>query len=301
MQALDITKQALNKAIDDKVFRLAAALSYYSIFSLAPLLLIVIAVVGAVYGEEAANGVLASQLSSAIGASAAEAVQEMVVRTRTTSTNVFASVAGVVLMIVGATGVFAELQDALNTVWGIRPKPGRVVLSILRDRFRSFAMILGIGFLLLTSLVLTTTLQLASDWLARLLHIPSVVWSLLANAIAFVVVTALFAAIYKVLPDAKIAWRDVRFGATVTAVLFVLGRFVLGWYLGREATTSVYGSAASVVLILLWVNYSSLILFFGAELTLAHARSRGRDIRPNRRAEAFPSPTRPTLGRTDAT
>jgi membrane protein len=207
----------------------------------------------------------------------------------------------VVLMIVGATGVFAELQDALNTVWGIRPKPGRVMLSILRDRARSFAMILGIGFLLLTSLVLTTTLQLASDWLARLLHIPSAVWSLLANAIAFVVVTALFAAIYKVLPDAKIAWRDVRFGATVTAVLFVLGRFVLGWYLGREATTSVYGSAASVVLILLWVNYSSLILFFGAELTLAHARSRGRDIRPNRRAEPLPSPTTPTLGRPDAT
>ena len=299
MQALDITKETVNKALDDKLFRLAAELSYYSIFSMAPLLLIVIAVAGAVFGKDAASGVLAQQLSSAIGASAATAVQEMVARARTPSTNVIASITGVVLLVVGATGVFAALQDALNTVWGIKPRPGRMIVSVLRDRFRSFTMILGIGFLLLTSLVLTTTLQIASDWIARLLDVPAAVWSLLGSVSSFVVATTLFAAIYKVLPDAHIEWKDVRFGALLTAILFVLGKFVLGWYLGRESTTSVYGSAGSLVLILLWVNYSSLILLFGAEFTQVHARSRGREIRPNATAErvAHPADPQPTRAR----
>jgi len=285
MQALDIIKETVNKALDDKVPRLAAALSYYSIFSIAPLVLIVVAVAGTVFGQDAASGVLAGQLESSIGANAALAVQEMVARMRTPSTNLLASLTGIVLLVVGATGVFAALQDALNTVWGIKPKPGRVVVSLLRDRFRSFSMILGIGFLLLTSLILTTTLQIASGVIARVVHVPAAVWSLLGSVISFLVVTVLFAAIFKVLPDAKIEWKDVRFGAVLTALLFVVGRYVLGWYLGRESTASVYGSAGSLVLILLWVNYSSLILLFGAEFTQVHARSRGRDIHPNSTAE----------------
>ncbi len=214
VQALAITKETVNKALDDKVFRLAAALSYYSIFLLAPLVLIVIAVAGAVFGEDAASGVLAQELASSIGANAAVAVQEMVARTRTPSTNVVASATGIALLIIGATGVFAALQDALNTVWCIKPKPGRVFAGLFRDRIRSFSMILGIGFLLLISLILTTTLQVASDYIARLVDVPAAFWSLLGSAIAFVVVAVLFAAIFTVRPDARIEWAV---GAPATA------------------------------------------------------------------------------------
>lgn len=301
MQVWQLTKDVVNKAMDDKVLRLSAALSYYSIFSLAPLVLIAVSVAGTVFGDEAASGLLANSLRSSIGASAADAVQEMVLRTREPSDNLIASVTGVLLLILGATGVFGQLQDALNTVWSVQQKPGRVIRTLLRDRLQSFSMVLGVGFLLLTSLILTTGLQIASDMISRLVPIPALFWSLLSNVISFLVVATLFGAMFRVLPDVEIEWRDVRFGAVVTAVLFVLGKIVLGWYLGREATASVYGSAGSLVLILLWVYYSSLILLLGAEVTEVHARSRGRTIRPSagavrvsRTVEAVPDGVTPT-------
>ncbi|HYW49139.1 MAG TPA: YihY/virulence factor BrkB family protein [Gemmatimonadaceae bacterium] len=281
MQAWQLVKDTVNKSLDDKVLRLSAALSYYSIFSLAPLVLIAISVAGAVLGQEAAQGLLADQLKSTLGESGAEAVQDMVVATRKPSDNIIASLTGVVLLIIGATGVFGQLQDALNTVWGLVQRPGRVLRTLLRDRLLSFTMILGVGFLLLTSLILSTGLQIATDAVSRIMSVPTAVWSVLATLISFVVVAALFAAIFRYLPDAKIEWKDVRYGAILTAVLFSIGRLGLGWYLGREATTSVYGSAGSLVLILLWVYYSSLILLLGAEFTQVHARSRGRDIQPS--------------------
>lgn len=281
MQAWQLTKQVVNKALDDKVLQLSAALSYYSIFSLAPLVLIAISVAGAVFGDEAANGLLADTLRSSIGPAAADAVQEMVLRTRKPSDNIIASVTGVLLLIVGATGVFGQLQDALNTVWSVQQKPGKVIRTLLRDRLQSFTLVLGIGFLLLTSLILTTGLQIASDLIARVLAIPAFFWSLLSSVISFFVVAALFGAIFRVLPDVEIEWKDVRFGALLTAGMFVLGKVVLAWYLGREATASVYGSAGSLVLILLWVYYASLILLLGAEFTAVRARSRGRAIRPS--------------------
>jgi len=284
MQAWDQTKDTVNKALDDKVPRLSAALSYYSIFSLAPLLLIAISIAGAVFGEEAASGLLASQLRSAIGTNAAEAVQDMVMRTRKPSDNIMASLTGVVVLLIGAGGVFGQLQDALNTVWGVSPRPGRILRTVLRERFLSFSMVLGTGFMLLTSLLLTTVLQATMDTISNLVHVQPAVWTLLSSALAFVIVAVLFASIFKLLPDAHVEWRDVRFGAVLTAVLFVAGKFLLGWYLGREATTSVYGSAGSLVLILLWVYYTSLILLLGAEFTQVHARARGRDIRPTSRA-----------------
>lgn len=284
MKAWELVKQTVNEALDDKVPRLSAALSYYSIFSMAPLLLIAIAIAGAVFGEDAASGLLYSRLESTIGARGAAAVQEMMVRTRQPSDNVLASLTGLVVLIVGAGGVFGQLQDALNTVWGLQVRPGRVLRTLVRDRFLSFTMVLGIGFLLLTSLVLTTMLQLATGWIERVAHVPAAVWSALNSVVSFVVIAALFGALFKFLPDADIEWRDVRDGAVLTAALFVVGRYLLGWYIGREATTSVYGSAGSLVLILLWVYYSSLILLLGAEFTQVHARSRGREIRPDARA-----------------
>jgi membrane protein len=300
MQVWQLLNDVVNKALDDRVLRLSAALSYYSIFSLAPLVLIVVSIAGAVFGEAAASGLLSDSLRSSIGQEAADAVQEMVLRTRKPSDNIIASVTGVLVLILGATGVFGQLQDALNTVWSVQQKPGKVIRTMLRDRLQSFTMVLGIGFLLLTSLILTTTLQIASDWIARLVPVPGVFWSLLSNVISFVVVAALFGAIFRFLPDVEIAWKDVRFGALLTAGLFVLGKIVLAWYLGRAATASVYGSAGSLVLILLWVYYSSLILLLGAEVTEVHARTRGRSIRPSQGAvrvsktvEALPDGVQP--------
>ncbi len=284
MQVWQLTKDVVNKALDDKVLRLSAALSYYSLFSLAPLVLIAVSVAGAFFGEEAASGLLAATLRSSIGQEAADAVQEMVLNTRQQSDNIIASIVGVLVLIVGATGVFGQLQDALNTVWSVQQKPGRVIRTLLRDRLQSFGMVLGVGFLLLTSLILTTGLQIASDLIARLLPIPALFWTMLSNVVAFLVVAVLFGAIFRFLPDVEIEWKDVRYGAILTAGLFVMGKVVLAWYLGRAATASVYGSAGSLVLILLWVYYSSLIMLLGAEFTEVHARSRGRAIRPSKGA-----------------
>ena len=300
MQAWQLTKDVATKSLDDRVLRLSAALSYYSIFSLAPLVLIAISIAGSVFGEEAASGLLADTLRSSIGATAADAVQDMVLRTRKPSDNIIASLTGVLVLILGATGAFGELQGALNTVWSVQQKPGQIIRTLVRDRLLSFTMVLGIGFLMLTSLILTTGLQIASDLMARLVPIPGVFWSLLSSVVSFVVVAALFGAIFRFLPDVEIQWKDVRFGALLTAGLFVVGKIVLGWYLGRAATASVYGSAGSLVLILLWVYYSSLILLLGAEFTEVHAHSRGRSIRPSagavrvtRTIEAVPDGVRP--------
>ncbi len=284
MQVVQLIKDVVNKSLDDRVLRLSAALSYYSVFSLAPLVLIAISIAGAFYGEEAASGLLAETLRSSIGADAADAVQDMVLKTREPSDNIIASITGVVVLILGATGVFGQLQDALNTVWSVQQKPGRVIRTLLRDRLQSFGMVLIIGFLMLTSLILTTGLQIASDLISRFIPIPALFWTLLSNVTAFAIVAALFGAIFRFLPDVEIEWKDVRFGALITAGLFVLGKIVLAWYLGRAATASVYGSAGSLVLILLWVYYSSLILLLGAEFTEVNARNRGRSIRPSKGA-----------------
>ncbi|RYD34248.1 MAG: YihY/virulence factor BrkB family protein [Verrucomicrobiaceae bacterium] len=276
----DTLRQTGSEFFDDHVPRLSAALAYYSIFSLAPLLLIAISIAGVFFGDDAASGVLDDQLKSSMGETAAAAVQEMLASTRKPADNLVATLTGLVLLVVGAGGVFGQLQDALNTVWGISPKPGRGLKGMIKDRFLSFSMVLGIGFLLLTSLALTAFLQGASDLVGRVLPLHPLFWSTLSAVVAFLIVTALFAAILKILPDADIGWRDVAAGAVFTSVLFSLGKFALGWYLGREATSSSYGSAGSLVLILLWVYYSSTILLLGAEFTQVHANRRGRRINP---------------------
>ncbi len=277
-------RQTGSEFFEDKVPRLSAALAYYSIFSLAPLLLIAVSIAGIFFGDDAANGVLDDQLRSSMGDTAAAAVQEMLANTRKPSDNLWASLMGLTLLVIGAGGVFGQLQDALNTVWGIAARPGRGLKGIIKDRFLSFSMVFGIGFLLLTSLLLSAFLQAASDTIARVLPLSPLFWTTLSGAISFIVVAALFAAILKVLPDARIAWRDVTEGAVFTAVLFSIGKFALGWYLGREATSSSYGSAGSLVLILLWVYYSATILLLGAEFTQVNARLRGREIAPRKGA-----------------
>ncbi len=279
-----VLRGTVSEALDDNLLRLSAALSYYAIFSLAPLLLIAVSVAGLVFGADAASGVLADELTASMGKPAAETVQELIKNSRRPSDNILAAVVGVAMLLFGGSGVFLQLQDALNTVWGLRTRAGSGIRGMIRNRLLSFSMVLGGGFLLLVSLGLSTALHAASNWLANVAPLHPVVWSLLGSAASFLVITLLFATILRVLPDADIAWKDVWLGAVATSLLFSLGEYVLSWYLGREATSSSYGSAGALVLILLWVYYSSIILLFGAEFTQVLASARGREISPTDRA-----------------
>jgi len=281
-------KQTVAEFFEDQALRLSAALAYYSVFSLAPLLVISVAMAGIFFGEEAVRGQLDDQLKSSLGPSGAFAVQGMVANARKPDTNVWVSVAGIVMLVVGAGGVFGQLQDALNTVWGVRPKPGRGIMGLLKDRFLSFSMVLGTGFLLLTSMILSALLQAVSRWVGSIASLPPQVWATVTSVVSFGVIVLLFAAIFKVLPDARVRWRHVWVGAIFTAALFVAGKVGIGWYLGREATASTYGTAGSLALVLLWIYYSSIILLFGAEFTQVWANNQGEGIEPDEDAQREP-------------
>ncbi len=270
---LQMFKRTLSDWMEDKALRLSAALAYYSIFSIAPLLVITIGIAGLVLGEEAVTGELYGGLKSYVGAQSAEAIQSMVESASKPSQGVVATVSGFVMLLLGASGVFGELKDALNTIWGVEPKPGRGMLAMARGKFLNFGMVLVIGFLLLISLMLSTAVAGLNHRLESVLPLPAFVWSAAAFVISLGLVTVLFAMIFKVLPDAQIRWRHVWFGALITALLFEVGKTGLGWYLGREGAASSYGAAGAVVLLLLWVYYTSCILFFGAEFTQVYAEA----------------------------
>ena len=283
-------KRTVTEFVEDNVLRLSAALAYYSVFSLAPLLVICVAVAGAFLGEEAVRGELSDQWKSSLGASGAFAVQEMVAQARKPEANVWVSIGGFAMLFVGASGLFGQLQDALNTVWGVKQKPGRGVAGILKDRFLSFLMVLGTGFLLLISMVLSAVLQAMGKWVGEMADLPPEMWAVASELASFAVVVLLFAAIFKVLPDVQVRWEHVWIGAIFTAALFVAGKSAIAWYLGREATASSYGTAGSLALVLLWVYYSSIILLFGAEFTQVWAKRQGEEIRPDRDAVAVGDP-----------
>ncbi len=267
--------------LEDNALRLSAALAYYSIFSIAPLLVIAISVAGLVLGEEAVRGQLGQQLEGYLGPQAAAGVQTLVQSASKPSEGWLGAIVGFATLLLGASGVFGQLKDALNTIWGVKPKGGAGVWRFFRERLLNFGLVLVIGFLLLTSLVLTTTLAALSGYFEQLVGIPPVVGGLVTFGVSFGVVTLLFAFIFKVLPDAQIEWRNVWIGAGVTALLFEIGKFGLGFYLGRESTASGFGAAGSVVILLLWVYYASCILLFGAEFTQVYARETGHDIQPS--------------------
>ena len=281
---LEMLKLSYHGWMEDKALRLSAALAYYSIFSIAPLLVITIGVVGLVLGQEAVSGQLYGELKSYMGSQSAEAIQSMVQSASKPSQGVMATVMGFVLLILGASGVFGELKDALNTIWGVKPKAGLGIIGMVRGKFLNFGMVLVIGFLLLISLMMSTAIAGLNHRLESILALPSFVWSVLAFIISTGLVTTLFAMIFKVLPDAQIRWRHVWFGALITALLFEIGKTGLGWYLGREGTASAYGAAGSVVLLLLWVYYTSCILFFGAEFTQVYAEANDYKIEPTANA-----------------
>jgi membrane protein len=265
-----ITFRKWNEA---KALRLAAALSYYSVFSIAPLLVIAVGVAGLVLGAEAVQGQLEGQLRSVLGERAAEAVQSLVQSSSKPSQGWLAAVTGTGALVFGASAFFVQLKDALNTIWEVPTKSGEGVMGLIKDRLVNFGMVLVIGFFLLVSLVLSTVIAALNKYLGDILGIPGEVWAVAAFLVSMAMVTGLFALIFKILPDAKIRWRDVWIGALLTAVLFEIGKFGLSLYLGRESTASSYGAAASVVLLLLWLYYASCILLFGAEFTRVYSQS----------------------------
>ena len=268
-------KQAFAEFNRDKVPRLGAALAYYTIFSLAPLLLIVIAIAGLAFGHDAAQGKIFEQLKGVLGPTAAAAMQEMVKSAAKPKSGSVATIIGIITLILGASGVFGQLKDALNTIWDVKPKEGGGIMILIRDRFLSFAMVFGIGFLLLVSLVIDTAIAAMGKYAGS--HLPGgeALWHIVELAFSFCVITVLMAGIFRVLPDLKIEWRDVWLGAALTSALIVLGKFALSIYFARSAIGSSFGAAGSLVIVLLWVYYSAQILLFGAEFTQVYARAHG--------------------------
>lgn len=275
-----LLKRAIQGWFDDNALRLSAALAFYSIFSIAPLIVITIGIVGLVLGDKADTGQLYDELTSYVGPQSAEAIQTLVQGASKPTQGVMATVLGLGILILGASGVFGELKDALNSIWGVRVKPGTGVKALVRGKILSFGMVLVIGFLLLVSLVISTAIAGLNQRLESVLPLPAFVWATVAFITSLVLVTTLFALIFKVLPDAPIQWRHVWLGALITALLFEIGKTCLSWYLGREGTASAFGAAGSVVLLLLWVYYTSCILFFGAEFTRVYSQADEISVQP---------------------
>ena len=274
-EIVSMIKEAFTDWNDDNAPRLGAALSYYTVFSLAPILLISIAVAGLIFGEEAARGGIVAQIQGLIGRDAAEAVEGMIVNARKPGQGILATLFGTVMLLFGAGGAFNELRAALDVIWEIPPRTGGGIKALIRERLASFGMVLVVGFLLLVSLALSAAislLEIKGSFLGS-----GMLLQLVNTVVALAIITALFALMFKFLPDAHppVGWTDIWIGAAITAVLFTLGKFAIGLYLGRSSVGSVYGAAGSLVLLLVWVYYSAQIFFFGAELTQVYARRHG--------------------------
>lgn len=283
---LELLKETGSKWLDDKAPRLAASLAFYTLLSLAPLLIFAVSVAGLMFGEEAARGQISGQLAGILGEKGALAVQAILANAKTPSSGILGTVVGISLALFGASGVFGELQGALNVIWNVDSKPGRGVKGFVRDRFFSFSLVLGVAFLLLVSLVLSAGLSAIGAYLSHTLPGGETLWQVLNLLISLAITSVLFGLIFKVLPDVEIHWRDVWVGAIATALLFTLGKFAIGLYVGRSSVASPFGAAGSVVALVVWVYYSAQILFFGAELTRIWAKHHGADIKPTKNAVA---------------
>ncbi|MBU2948869.1 YihY/virulence factor BrkB family protein [Zobellia uliginosa] len=263
----------------DDPFRLSAIVAYYAVLSLPGLLVIIINLVGSVWGTEIVQGELTQEISSALGRDAAEAIQSMMIETQNEDRSAVASILGIGTLIFGATGVFYHLQLSLNQIWKVKPNPDSTFIKMLIDRARSFAFIVAIGFLLLVSFLVTAAISALNAYIKSMLPEVIIYIAYLLDFIVSVgIITVLFALIFRYLPDTKIRWKTVWIGALITAVLFVLGKSLLGYYFGEADPGSTYGAAGTIVLILLWVSYSCLILFFGAEFTWVYAQRYGNGV-----------------------
>ncbi len=282
---LTILKQTVTDWNRDKAPRLGAALAFYSVLSLAPLLVIVLAIAGSFFGEEAARGEIVMQIEGMVGRQGAKAIEDLIAHSHYRREGRLAAALGTITLLVGASGVFGELQDSMNTIWKVQAKPGRGIWNIIRERFLSFAMVLGTAFLLIVSLVASAVLAALGKYMANALQGYDRIFSLLEMAVSFIVLTILFGLIFKVVPDVKIGWRDTFLGAILTALLFTLGKFLLGVYIGRSGIASSYGAAGSLVVLVVWIYYSAQILYLGAELTQAFTHHFRPRVPPSDNAE----------------
>lgn len=285
-----LLKRSYQEWSEDEAPRLAAALAYYTIFSLAPVLVIVVAVAGLAFGADDVRGALIGQVRGLLGDDGADLVLGMLREAARPKDSLLAMVIAFATLLIGASGLFAQLQDALNTVWDVEPKPGRGLLGTVKDRFLSFTMVLGVGFLLLVSLVVAAALQAAQTFARGWAGGMASVFQAIGFALDLGLTALLFAMLFKFLPQVKLRWSDVWRGALATAVLFTAGKFALGAYIGRGAVGSAYGAAGSLAIVLIWVYYSAQILLFGAELTQVWARQHGSWVEPE---GAAADPTRP--------
>jgi membrane protein len=285
------SRRALSAWWNDNVPRMGAALAYYTLFSLAPILIIAIAIAGLVFGREAVRGEIVGQIQGLVGREGALAVQAMLEGAAKPSSSIPATIIGSITSFLGATGAFLELQNDLDAIWRVKPKSrGNFLRDLVMQRLISFSLVLGFGFLLLTSLVVSAALAALHTYMGHVFPGEAVLWEALNVIVSLVVITLLFAMIYKVLPDVKLAWGDVWVGALVTAGLFTIGKSLIGLYIGTSAVGSTYGAAGSVIVVLVWVYYSSQIILLGAEFTRAYVQQFGPRPPPEDFATKDPKP-----------
>lgn len=285
-KAFSLLKQTANEWMNDKAPQLGAALAYYTVFSLAPLVLVLLAIIGVLFRDDPAGAwsKVTEQMGYFLDTSAVQVVTDIAKEASKPGTSTLATIFGIALALFGASGVFGQLQDALNTIWGVKAKPGGGIASFLRARFISFAMLGGVFFLLLVSLTIEAVLKGFSRYVQAALPGGLAIAITVYLLFDFAIVVLLFAMIFKFLPDAEIQWRDVWIGAVMTAIFFGIGKWALGLYLGSGAAASAYGAASSLITLLLWIYYSSQILLFGAEFTQVYANQAGRHVKPSEHA-----------------
>ncbi|HEX3775146.1 MAG TPA: YihY/virulence factor BrkB family protein [Polyangiaceae bacterium] len=282
-----VLKETANGWDEDNVNRLAASLAYYTLLSIAPLIILTVAIAGLAFGQDTARAHIGGELASVVGGGADAAVKAIAKNAHSPGSGIVSVIVGVLVLLFGASGVFGELQSALNTVWQVAPKPGRGIWGLVKDRFFSFTLVVGVAFLLLVSLMVSAALTWLGQIFSHSLPGGAPLWQVLNFLISLAVVTALFAVMFKAVPDAKIRWHDVWVGAAVTAALFTLGKFLLGLYLGSAGVSSAYGAAGSIVALVIWVYYSAQVLLIGAEFTEVYARMFGSKIVPDEKAVAL--------------
>lgn len=278
----DLLKATGSDFVNCRITRKSAALAYYTIFSIAPMLILIISLSAIFYARNAIEGSIYGEIKSFVGNAAALQIQDLIKNATITRSNVFASGASIIALVIGATTIFGEIQDSINIIWSLKAKPKRGWFKIVINRLLSFSIIVSLSFILLVSLIVSTVLDVLVHRLVGLFPGAEVYFARGLNLlITFIIVTLLFSIIFKVLPDAKIKWRDVITGALTTAFLFMLGKFAIGFYLGAKNIGNIYGAAGSIIIILLWVYYSAIILYFGAAFTKNYLQLKGRRIYPN--------------------
>ncbi len=286
MKIVAYIKQVFKEFSTDNIFKYSASLAYYTVFSIAPLLVIVITLSGLVFGKEAVQGQVYEQLNLLIGSVAAIQIQDTIKNIHLTGNNFFATVISFIILLIGATSIFGEVQDSLNKIWGLRIKTHKVWWKLILNRLLSFSLIVSIGFVMVVSLILNALVSAFGAFIGKYIDNYSVYFIEITEGIlSFLVATFLFSLMFKVLPDARIKWKDVLIGGFVTALFFTIGKMGIGFYLGQSNLTSLYGAAGSVIIFMVWVYYSSIILYLGAEFTKVYAKLYGGKILPNEYAE----------------